>query len=83
MVAAVAVLTTLGVAFDEYLNSRYSEQKATSRKSGYGSPEDFQRAIEDLKVALAHIEDAVSTNPDVLHEHGFPITGIFHPGAER
>lgn len=35
----------------------------------YGSPEDFRRAIEELKVALPD-DDAVSTDEEDLERHG-------------
>ncbi|KAI5894164.1 uncharacterized protein SCHCODRAFT_02688172 [Schizophyllum commune H4-8] len=37
-------------------------------KEGYGSPEDFQRAINELRDAFG--DDLVSTEPDVLLQHG-------------
>ncbi len=49
----------------------------------YGSPEDFQRAITELKEIFGPEEDSpgdlVSTNSDVLHDHGFS-TFIYHEG---
>lgn len=47
---------------------------------GYGSPEDFQQAIEALKQDLSHLEGGVSTDPEDLHAHGFSVND-YHPGA--
>jgi hypothetical protein len=41
-------------------------------KPQYGSPEDFAKAIEDLKTTFPP-DGAVSTDQDVLHAHGFSI----------
>jgi D-lactate dehydrogenase (cytochrome) len=45
----------------------------------YGTPEDFQSAIKDLRVAFP-AGDAVSTDLDDLHMHGFS-ENDHHPGA--
>ena len=45
----------------------------------YGSPEDFQRAIQELLDTFAS-QDAVSTDPDDLHLHGYS-DNDYHPGA--
>lgn len=47
---------------------------------GYGSPEDFQQAIEALKQDLSHLEGGVSTDPEDLHAHGFSVND-YHPGT--
>lgn len=51
--------------------------------TGYGSPEDFQKAIRELHEAFDPEEaapgDLVTTNPDVLYDHGFS-TLIHHEG---
>ncbi|EIN11736.1 hypothetical protein PUNSTDRAFT_119000 [Punctularia strigosozonata HHB-11173 SS5] len=44
----------------------------------YGSPEDFKKAIEELKSSLS--QDAVSTDPDVLREHGYS-ENDYHPST--
>lgn len=38
-------------------------------KPVYGTPEEFARAIEELKASFS--EDAVTTEPDQLEAHGF------------
>ena len=45
----------------------------------YGSPEDFQRAIQELRDSFAN-KDAVSTDPDDLHTHGYS-ENDYHPGT--
>ncbi|KAI0736753.1 FAD-linked oxidase-like protein [Fomitopsis betulina] len=45
----------------------------------YGSPEDFQRAIQELRDSFAD-KDAVSTDPDDLHTHGYS-ENDYHPGT--
>jgi hypothetical protein len=45
----------------------------------YGSPEDFKQAIKELKASLP--EDAVSTDPDVLHVHGYS-ENDYHPSEQ-
>jgi D-lactate dehydrogenase (cytochrome) len=45
----------------------------------YGSPEDFKQAIKELKACLPG--DAVSTDPDVLYEHGYS-ENDYHPGEQ-
>lgn len=57
--------------------------KATA---AYGSPEDFKKAIRELQDTFGAEEDEagdiVSTNPDVLHAHGFS-TLVYHEGKAR
>ena len=36
----------------------------------YGSPDDFKRAIEVLNAVFADAPGTVSTNPDILSQHG-------------
>ena len=45
----------------------------------YGSPEDFKKAIEELRRLLPD-EDAVSTDAAHLEEHGFS-ENDYHPGT--
>jgi hypothetical protein len=47
------------------------------RKPVYGTPEDFSRAIEELRASFAR--DAVTTEPDQLAAHGFS-TNTHHSG---
>ncbi|KAJ3712152.1 FAD-linked oxidase-like protein [Lentinula raphanica] len=50
-------------------------------KPQYGSPEDFQQAIEELKKIFTD-KDAVSTDPEDVYNHGFSLNdylpGISH-----
>lgn len=45
-----------------------STKKTTS---GYGTPEDFEKAIQSLREALDSEDELVSTKPEVLQRHGF------------
>lgn len=51
----------------------------------YGTPQDFQKAITELKETFGPEEDSpgdlVSTNPDVLRDHGFAGTFLYHEGT--
>ena len=44
----------------------------------FGSSDDFKKAIQELKSTFS-ADDKVSTDPDVLHVHGFS-TNDYHPG---
>ena len=46
--------------------------------SQYGSPEDFKKAIAELRAAFPD-EDAVTTDKEHLEEHGFS-ENDYHPG---
>lgn len=51
----------------------------------YGTPKDFQKAIQELKHAFddeGHDSGVVSTDPDDLQIHGFS-DNDHHPGASR
>ncbi|TFY63274.1 hypothetical protein EVJ58_g3348 [Rhodofomes roseus] len=52
---------------------------ATGLNDKYGSPEDFQRAIQELRDTFPD-QDAVSTDPDDLHVHGYS-ENDYHPGS--
>lgn len=52
---------------------------ASALNDKYGSPEDFQRAIRELRDSFDD-KDAVSTDPDDLHTHGHS-ENDYHPGA--
>ncbi|KDQ13157.1 hypothetical protein BOTBODRAFT_111787 [Botryobasidium botryosum FD-172 SS1] len=49
-----------------------------SRTPTFGTPADFQRAITELRAIFP--ASRISTNPDVLHAHGFSLN-TYHPGA--
>ena len=60
--------------------SNHSKNAETpSIESAYGSPEDFQKAIAELKHDLPLSEEIVSTDPEVLLSHGFSMND-YHPG---
>ena len=44
----------------------------------YGTPEEFKMAIAALESLFD--DSAISTNPDVLYDHGFSIDD-YHPGT--
>ncbi|EPS98544.1 hypothetical protein FOMPIDRAFT_129619 [Fomitopsis schrenkii] len=52
---------------------------ASALNDKYGSPEDFQRAIRELRDSFDD-KDAVSTDPDDLHTHGHS-ENDYHPGS--
>lgn len=69
-----------GLAY--YLGSDASESHAASAadlNSQYGSPDDFKKAIEELKAAFPE-EGTVTTDVEDLSEHGFSVND-HHPGA--
>ncbi|KAJ3744008.1 FAD-linked oxidase-like protein [Lentinula detonsa] len=53
----------------------------TVTKPRYGSAEDFQKAIEELKRTFPD-EDTVSTNPEDVYNHGFSVND-YHPGISH
>jgi hypothetical protein len=50
--------------------------------STYGTPEDFQRAIEELRRTIPLSDETVSTDPGVLQSHGVSMND-YHPGEWR
>ena len=74
----------LGLGY--YMGARSNDFSATNTASDrqpplkpvYGTPEDFARAVEELKASF--VEDAVTTAPDQLVAHGFS-PNSHHPGA--
>lgn len=62
----------LGYSFATWNVKPVSSTGVADEKPQYGSPEDFAKAIEDLKTTFPS-DGAVSTDPDVLHGHGFSI----------
>ena len=46
----------------------------------YGTAEDFQKAIEELRATIPFPEEAVSTNPGILQAHGTSANN-HHPGS--
>jgi len=74
----ISGLVGFGLAHSDFfdLNSR-------ENTTGYGSPEDFKKAIQELQELFGPEEDSpgelVTTNPDVLHDHGYSSL-IHHEG---
>jgi D-lactate dehydrogenase (cytochrome) len=58
----------------------FSTTGPVSLESNYGSPEDYEAAISELKTIFADAEQPVSTDPDDLLSHGFSPYD-YHPGA--
>lgn len=69
--AAVALTVNRGSETIVHSPSRLNDK--------YGSPEDFRRAIQELRDTFAQA-DAVSTDPDDLHVHGYS-ENDYHPGT--
>ncbi|KAI0366688.1 hypothetical protein BV20DRAFT_1002077 [Pilatotrama ljubarskyi] len=69
-----------------YLATSGNDDEATQRNrasselnSKYGTPDDFKKAIEELRRAFPD-EDTVSTDPAHLEEHGFS-ENDYHPSS--
>lgn len=56
-----------------------SASAGSTAKPTYGTKEDYQRAIEELRSTFSHEPEAVSTEEGVLQTHGFSIQDP-HPG---
>ena len=54
-----------------------SASPGSPSKPVYGTPEDFARAIEELKTLFS--EETVTTAKDQLEAHGFS-PNVYHPG---
>jgi len=76
VLAAAVASGVLGYAVSKSLSSK--EKAGVKTSTGYGSPQDFQKAIKDLRDAFDDPE-AVSTDADDLRTHGFS-TNDWHPG---
>lgn len=57
--------------------ARYTQEPPVLKAAVFGTPEDFNRAIEELKGALG--KDSVSTDREDLFIHGFSAND-YHPG---
>lgn len=68
---AFAIGSVLSGALGYYLatSAGSADRAGAEFNTQYGSPEDFRRAIEELKVALPD-DDAVSTDEEDLERHG-------------
>ena len=62
-----------------YAMARYTQEPPVLKAAEpmFGTPEDFNRAIEELKGALG--KDSVSTDREDLFIHGFSAND-YHPG---
>lgn len=68
----------MGARSDEFSATETASTRQPPLKPVYGTPEDFARAIEELKASF--VEDAVTTALDQLVAHGFS-PNSHHPGA--
>jgi D-lactate dehydrogenase (cytochrome) len=69
----------LASEFDNYISGRpvftfttNSDSDDYFTKPKFGSPQDFHKAIEELRKAFP-AEDTVTTDPEDLHDHGFSV----------
>ncbi|KAE9394580.1 hypothetical protein BT96DRAFT_923434 [Gymnopus androsaceus JB14] len=62
-------------------NREPSSATLNTSKPQYGSPEDFAKAIEELKETFPD-EGAVSTDPEDVYHHGFSLND-YHPGTSH
>ncbi|KAF9447008.1 hypothetical protein P691DRAFT_672357 [Macrolepiota fuliginosa MF-IS2] len=80
LIALAAGLSGYAIARSEVAISRAS---AVDPSPNYGTPEDFQEAIQELQTVFGPEEkepgDIVSTNQDVLQDHGFSAL-VYHEG---
>ena len=73
-----ALSGTLGYYLAAYSGNANNSRAVVELNTQYGSPEDFKKAIEELKAALPD-EDAVSTDAEDLERHG--VSGFtYHAG---
>jgi len=70
--------TAVGAAWPLF-RDREQPASASGLNDKYGSPEDFQRAIQELRDTFPD-QDTVSTDPDDLHVHGYS-ENDYHPGS--
>ncbi|KAJ2913929.1 hypothetical protein MD484_g6483, partial [Candolleomyces efflorescens] len=77
-----ALLLATSLSIERWYYGSPANRKADGETSGYGSPEDFKQAIEDLRKDLSHLEHGVSTTPDDLYAHGFSVND-YHPGISH
>lgn len=77
-----ACITALALVGERCYYGSPAKRNQAQETPTYGTPEDFERAIQSLRQELSHIDGGVSTNPDDLHAHGFSVND-YHPGAYR
>lgn len=75
-----ALITTTALVVERWYYGSPAKRYQGKEKPGYGTPEDFLKAIETLRQDLSHIDGGVSTDPDDLHAHGFSAND-YHPGT--
>ena len=67
----ISGLVGFGLAHSDFFDLKAHPRENTT---GYGSPEDFKKAIKELQEVFGPEEDSpgelVTTNPDVLLDHG-------------
>lgn len=89
LVAAASILSGFAGYYLHGSSSHSSSRDEPSKQvvpakselnSQYGSPEDFKRAIRELEETFPS-EDKVSTDPEVLHVHGYS-ENDYHPGKQ-
>jgi len=77
--------SAIGACLGYYVATNQASQRpeiqvSTSELNNkYGSPEDFQRAIAELRETFPS-EDAVTIDPEDLHVHGYS-ENDYHPGS--
>ncbi|KAK7461948.1 D-lactate ferricytochrome c oxidoreductase [Stygiomarasmius scandens] len=81
------ILSLLGISFASGLVGYYIAQPSNSStpissrsKSNFGTPEDFDMAIEELKQVFHDDSEVVSTDAEDLRLHGFSVND-YHPGT--
>jgi len=78
--ALISGLVGFGLAHSDFFGLKAHSRENTT---GYGSPEDFKKAIKELQEVFGPEEDSpgelVTTNPDVLLDHGYSSL-IHHEG---
>ncbi len=72
-------LIVLGSGATGYAMSQYTTPTSSSvAKPRFGSPQDFKRAISELKTTFKDRgDDIVSTDPDDLLAHGYTMMDVF------
>ncbi|KAJ4480161.1 FAD-binding domain-containing protein [Lentinula aciculospora] len=71
----------LGYTLASWAQSSPLTPSSSPTKLQYGSAEDFDKAIEELK-RIFSAEDTVSTDPEDVYNHGFSVND-YHPGISH
>ncbi|KAK7031045.1 D-lactate ferricytochrome c oxidoreductase [Paramarasmius palmivorus] len=81
LLAGTSILSgLLGYALASPKEQKVDKPESKSQFGQYGTPEDFRKAIEELRGAFKHDPDAVTTDPEELRIHGFS-ENDYHPGT--